>query len=285
VTLNGRPHPRAVLTQDEILAGGELVFELGPAASRWGKDEADRPHTAVAGVAVTPAPVAEGPALVEGTATLKLLAAQPGDVIRYTLDGHAPDERSPRYGGPLTVRAPATVTFRAYRDGVPESGGGGARRKLDPRRRVRLASKPNPQYLAGGDQALSDGLRGGTDFAWAAGRASPASSSRPSLDLGRVQPLHHVSTGFLHDQASWIFLPLEVSYEVSTDGKTWRQAGTVAGDVDPHQERAARRELGVAVSGQARFVRVKTRSLLKVPPWHPGAGGTAHLFADEIVVE
>ena len=36
---------------------------------------------------------------------------------------------------------------------------------------------------------------------------------------------------------------------------------------------------------RARHVRVRTRSLLKVPPWHPGAGGNAHVFADEIVVE
>src|SRR6185436_6867852 len=90
--------------------------------------------------------------------------AQPGDVIRYTVDGHAPDERSPRYGGPLTVRAPATVTFRAYRDGVPSPVVEAPVRKLDPRQRVRLGSKPNPQYLAGGEQALANGLHGGADF-------------------------------------------------------------------------------------------------------------------------
>jgi hypothetical protein len=285
VRLNGRPHPRSVLTEDEILVGGELVFELGPAPSSWGSGEADRPHTAVTGVAATPAPIAEGPALVERSATLTLAAAAPGDVIRYTLDGHPPDERSPRYSRPLTVAAPATVNFRAWRDGVPSPLVEAPVRKLDPRRRIRLVSKPNPQYAAGGDQALIDGLRGGIDFRLGRWQGFSGVELVAELDLGRVMPVHHVSTGFLHDQASWIFLPLEVSYELSLDGKSWRPAGAAAGDVDPHQERPARRELGVAVSGSARFIRVKTRSLLRCPSWHPGAGGPAHVFADEIAVD
>jgi hypothetical protein len=159
-------------------------------------------------------------------------------------------------------------------------------RKLDPHRRVRLAVAPNPQYTGGGDQALVDGLRGGTDFRLGRWQGFSGVELEAELDLGRVRPLRRIATGFLHDQASWIFLPLEVSYEVSSDGHAWRAAGTASGDVDPHQERAVRRELAVAVPGtRARFIRVRTRSLLKVPAWHPGAGGPAHLFVDEIVVE
>src|SRR5687768_12349335 len=110
VRLNGQPHPRAVLTQEQILAGGELVFELGSAPSAWGSAPADRPRTAVTGVAVTPAPVAQGPALVKSTGELALVPAAPGDTIHYTRDGRVPDQRSARYQGPLTVTAPATVT-------------------------------------------------------------------------------------------------------------------------------------------------------------------------------
>jgi len=286
VRLNGRPHPRAVLTQDEILAGGELVFELGPAPSAWGSAEADRPHTAVPGVAVTPAPVAEGPSLVERTATVALVPAAPGDVIRFTLDGRPPDERSPIYQQPLTVTAPAAVTFRAWRDGLPSPPVEAPVRKLDPGRRVRLLATPSPQYTGGGDQALADGLRGAPDFRLGRWQGFLGRELEAELDLGRVRPVHRIATGFLHDQASWIFLPLEVSYDVSTDGHTWHPAGTATSDVDPHQERPARHELAVEVPGtRARFIRVRTRSLLKCPPWHPGAGSAAHVFADEIVVE
>jgi predicted alpha-1,2-mannosidase len=286
VELNGRNHRRAVLTEDEILAGGELLFELGPSPTTWGSLEVDRPHTAITGVAVTPAPVAEGPTLVEKTAAIALLPAAPGDVIRYTLDGRAPDERSPRYERPLTVSAPATVTFRAWRGGVPSPVVEAPVRKLDPGRRLRLGSKPEPQYTGGGEQALVDGLRGAADFRLGRWQGFSGGELEAELDLGRSMPLHRISTGFLHDQASWIFLPIEVTYEISTDGHAWRVAGAAAPDVDAHQERAVRRELAVELPGtRARFVRVRTRSLRTCPAWHPGAGHPAHVFADEITVE
>jgi predicted alpha-1,2-mannosidase len=285
VRLNGRPHARAVLTQDQILAGGELVFELGPAPSAWGTAEADRPRTA-AGATVTPAPVAEGPALVKATAQLALVPAAPGDAIHYARDGRIPDQSSPRYTGPLTVVAPATLTFRAFRDGVPSPPVEAPVRKLDPTRVIHLKTRPSDQYTGGGDQALIDGQRGGKDFRLGRWQGFSGVELVAELDLGRPGPIRRIATGFLHDQASWIFLPQEVSYDLSLDGVSWRPAGTVAGDIDPHQERAERRELGVSVPGTtARFVRVRTRSLLRCPPWHPGAGGAAHLFADELLVE
>jgi hypothetical protein len=36
---------------------------------------------------------------------------------------------------------------------------------------------------------------------------------------------------------------------------------------------------------EARFVRIKARNVGICPDWHPGAGGKAWLFVDEIVVE
>jgi hypothetical protein len=40
-----------------------------------------------------------------------------------------------------------------------------------------------------------------------------------------VTPLHRITTGFLHDQGSWIFLPQEVAYEVSLDGRPGEPPG------------------------------------------------------------
>ena len=34
-----------------------------------------------------------------------------------------------------------------------------------------------------------------------------------------------------------------------------------------------------------RYIKVKAESIKKCPEWHPGAGGKAWLFIDEIVVE
>ena len=37
--------------------------------------------------------------------------------------------------------------------------------------------------------------------------------------------------------------------------------------------------------GPARFVRVLARKHERLPDWHPGAGGEASIFVNEIVVE
>ena len=46
------------------------------------------------------------------------------------------------------------------------------------------------------------------------------------------------------------------------------------------------RDLTVATGrGEARYVRIVARNVGTCPPWHPGAGGKAWLFVDEIIVE
>jgi len=286
VQLDGKPQTRAVLTHEAIVAGGELVFELGATPSTWGSGAAERPRTGVTAAQVAPAPVAEGPTLTMGTAEIKLIAAGAEDVIHYTLDGRVPDESAPLYSAPLTVTAPATVTFRAYRHGVPSPVVEAPVRKLDPGRKITVLHPPSRQYTAGGDQALIDGLRGGLDFRLGRWQGFSGVELEAELDLGHPVAIHRVSTGFLHDQNSWIFLPHEVSYDVSDDGRSWRPLGSATSDIDPHREDPVRHDFAVEAAGvRARYVRVRTRSFIDNPPWHRGFGGHAHLFADEITVE
>jgi predicted alpha-1,2-mannosidase len=286
VRLNGRPYSRAVLPHDVILAGGELLFELGERPSSWGTREEDRPRSAVGGIAVTPAPVAAGPDLAGGPTTLTLVAAGAADAIHYTLDGGTPDLASPRYGAPLTVVPPASVTFRALRGDVWSPVVQAMVRYLDPRRHLTLRSPVESQYSGGGDQALLDGRRGSTDFRLGRWQGFEGVELDLDLDLGEIREVRHLSLGFLHDQNSWIFLPQQVRYSVSDDGQAWRDVGSVGTDLDPHQEAAERREFRLDLPPtRARHVRVQTRSFLQCPAWHKGAGHKAHLFADELTVE
>src|SRR5204863_2202926 len=104
-----------------------------------GSAPGERPRTAVPGATVTPAPVAEGPTRAQGTAAIRLVPAAPGDAVYYTLGGGAPDQR---YRRPLTVTAPATITFRAVRGGVPSPLVQTTVDKIDPARRITLSSAP-----------------------------------------------------------------------------------------------------------------------------------------------
>ncbi len=108
------------------------------------------------------------------------------------------------------------------------------------------------------------------------------------LDLGRIMPVVAISAGFLQDQASWIFLPLELEFQTSIDGNEYK---TIAFEPDPLEyglssdDKVMKKNLTAVIAGNAiRYIRIKARNNI-LPGWHPGAGKGAWLFVDEIIVE
>ncbi len=105
-----------------------------------------------------------------------------------------------------------------------------------------------------------------------------------TLDLGGPKNVTRVGLDCLQGQGGWIFLPRSVEFSVSTDGIGWREIGLVDIPVEADPERLAQ-NIAVAADGSAvQYVRVVARNQ-PLPDWHPGAGGDAWIFADEIVIE
>ncbi len=284
--LDGRPYSRAFITHDMLMHGGELTFRLGPAPSTWGSAKEDRPRTAITDELVTPAPVGEGTTPFRDRTSVTLRASDPRDEIHYTLDGSEPGSASERYASPLTLTDTDTVRFRALRGSVWSPPVEATFRKIDPKLKLTLRNPIHPQYRAGGEDALIDGIRGGDDFRLGTWQGYSGVDLDAELDLGELREVHRVATGFLHDQESWIFFPLEVTYSVSEDGQTWTDAGTARSDLDPRHEGAVVREFAVELPRmKVRYVRVHAKSPIVCPAWHRGAGNKAFLFADEIVVQ
>jgi predicted alpha-1,2-mannosidase len=284
--LNGRPHLRATLTHDDLLAGGELVFDLGAEPSPWGATTEPVRRIDSAVERIVPAPVAEGPEVFVDIAEIRLLGADPADALFYTLDGTEPYERSDRYASPLRVATDGSVTFRARRGTDWSPTVVASWRRIDPRLRLTLRTPIHPQYRAGGELALIDGLRGGDDFRLGTWQGYYGVDLDADLDLGESREVRRVAVGFLHDQNSWIFLPLELRVSLSDDGEHWSEAGTAVSDLDPRYPSAAVREFAVAIPPtHARHVRIHAASPIVCPEWHKGAGNKAFLFADEILVE
>ena len=119
LTLNGRPYERLWLPIDTILAGGELVFTMGPEPNRsWATTPAARPP--LPHYVPAPLPVISFDDRVFLRSTRVTLSC-PGHkaVIRYTLDGSLPDERSPVYRKPLLIDRSTTLRARCYVQGLP----------------------------------------------------------------------------------------------------------------------------------------------------------------------
>jgi alpha-mannosidase len=61
--------------------------------------------------------IATGQRVFTDTLAVTLTSPTPGAVIRYTLDGSAPGDASPRYAGPIVLGESATLTARAFAPG------------------------------------------------------------------------------------------------------------------------------------------------------------------------
>jgi hypothetical protein len=81
-------------------------------------------------------------------------------------------------------------------------------------------------------------------------------------------------------------MPREIYFELSSDGHTYRPGVTVPVNVPEREYGVIIKELAASFpDAEARYVRVKARTYGKLPSWHPGSGGDAWIFVDEIIVE
>jgi len=81
-------------------------------------------------------------------------------------------------------------------------------------------------------------------------------------------------------------MPRAVDFELSTDGTNFVPVLSLANEVSDKDYAVIVKDLVGTVHPQpARYVKMTAHNYGKIPPWHPGAGGDAFIFADEIIIE
>jgi predicted alpha-1,2-mannosidase len=287
-TLDGKEYQKCFITHEDILAGKELAFVMGPVPNKaWGSKPGDYPVSAISDELITPVPSVEtGKRTFQDSTLITLSCPLPGAVIRYTLDGKPADKNAMVYIKPFVIRDRTILKAVTFRDGMSASFPIEAVFDRIPKnRKITLNTKYAGQYSAGGDIALIDFVRGGPNFRTGTWQGYDGVDLDAVIDLGQVQKLDRLSAGFLQDPGSWIFYPVEVDYYLSTDGKNFKQAASVKNDVPDDRQIATTKEFTAALRGaKARYIRVLAKNRGVCPPWHAGAGQKAWIFADEITI-
>ena len=94
-----------------------------------------------------------------------------------------------------------------------------------------------------------------------------------------------LGAGFLQDTRSWIWMPTHIEFEYSIDGLNFSKIADIKTDVEVTDMSPTIRDYKTPVKPvTARFVRVHAYNFGKIPSWHPGAGGDAWIFVDELIV-
>lgn len=211
-----------------------------------------------------------------------------GARLYYSLNGSEPL----LYSEPFHISANTSISAFAERI-IPDRAGSPFHSmpamahfvKVDRKLSIELETDHAQQYSAGGDQALVDGLRGGDDYRTGEWQGFEGEDLIATIDLGKPMRLDRVGLSALQDQRSWIWLPADVQFAFSANGRQWSTSiatHTIARDT----MEALTTELWTEpISKRARYIKVIARNAGPCPEWHPGNGGPSWIFADEVLIE
>lgn len=286
--INGKPYANTWIGHEVLTAGGSLEFDLDKKPGNWGSEEKTWPVSAIEGPAMVPVPfVASGATVFKNRTVVTLGCADPEAKIRYMLADITGKVQWRDYTGPITIDRAQRMFMNAERGNVKSNAVMVEFRRIRGDMKVLRYEYPySPQYTAGGDDGLVDGIRGSADFRTGGWQGFEGKNLDFVIDLGSQQKINRVRANFLQDENSWIFFPTQLQVEISEDGKKFVPAGQVVCDVPPSQTGLLQKELEVEVKGKkARYLRVIGVSLGQCPATHKGAGYPSWIFSDEVSVE
>lgn len=205
--------------------------------------------------------------------------------IHYTLDGTVPDSSSPVYRSPFMINQTTTVNAKAIEPGVysfnreKEFHFINADTVLYNQPVFNQQAELDPFALMDGEVGFLEGPKDN----WVGFRDDLVIT----VDLAKPTDIHSLTTRFLQDK--WVvFIPPELTYEVSTDGKKYKRvfdtslASVNAADKNKNFVKAITGEIN---KEDVTSIRIRAENYGTVPESHErSAGEHTLLFTDEIII-
>jgi hypothetical protein len=230
-------------------------------------------------------PIIEGKDRVfKGSTNVSIKNNTPNAKIFYSIDGSEPnlEYKQSFTVDKTTIIKAVSINSKGEKSQVVES----KLLRLPHDWSVQLFSKYNRQYTGGGDQGLIDGIRGTTNFASGEWQGYQSQDFIAVIDMQKQTEIKKLGGGFLQVARSWIWMPTKIEFEVSSDNVSFTKVAEIKTDVSPEDMKEQFRDYKAEIKPtKARYVRVKATNLGKIPAWHPGAGGDAFIFVDEIFID
>jgi len=281
---NKRPHNKSFITHEDLMAGGQWIFEMSTEPSLWGSAIQNRPKTNIEHHAiVTPPFIGSGAISFPGTTEVALATISPQSNIFYALK----DQKFQRYNKPFSIDDSNVLRTYAAIKGVRSDTIETQFYKYDANRSITLNYEYANEYSAGGNDALIDGIRGTTDFRSGAWQGIKNEDMGVFIDLGSIKTVNEISLNFLKDQRSWIFYPTNVSIDLLDENKRVIAQTSMNLPETGKEEVSEIYEASFSFeSKKARYLKVNAKNYGLLPQWHLGYPykGTAWIFVDEISI-
>ena len=285
--LNNKVHTGSYFVHEDIMKGGELVFELvDKAQTDWANTDKDLPNSIIKDELIVPVPFFENvTSKFKRSTAIKINSMDPSADIYYRILN--PDKGSGflKYKRPVTIST--SVNIQAYAVvGKEKSRIINQHFHLIPNNwSIEIQSMVHPMYTAGGPDALIDGLKGNTNWKTGNWQSYYDRDFEAIVDLQSIQPVNYIGIHVLEDVSPWILFPKELIVYTSLDGKYFEEAGRTVNNQLPSTGAAKTREMGVDTNTRARYIKIRAVNGGVLPSWHESNGSPSHLFIDEIIVK
>jgi hypothetical protein len=280
--LNGKTYKASFLLHQAIMKGGEISFEMGSQPNKdWGTGKKNEPATAIADNLIVPAPYTVDNEKTFTQSKDVRLSGPEGAKIFFS-DGKGTKE----YTQAVHFTETGKLRFYAEYKGTASPWITSEFLKIKDDKDATLKNPPAHQYSGNGAVTLIDGLRGTSDYRVGGWLGFEKVDLEAVLDLRSLKKVKSLGAGFLQDQNSWIFMPSQVEFLVSTDGINYTPVGTVKNDIPTDKPGTILKDFSLTINEtEARYVKVIGKSLGTCPEGHKGFPNPCWIFCDELIAE
>lgn len=244
---------------------------------------------------IIPVPTIQAESIVfKDKLQIEIKSQNPKDNIYYFIHSKI-DAKSAKditiYQGPFEITETSKIEFHCQNGDKQSNSVIATFYKKPNNYTINIKSKYNPQYHAGGPEALIDGIFGTENWKKGEWHGYQSQDFEAVIDLQVEKPLFSFKANFLQDSRSWILMPTELEFLVSTDNINFTSVGIFDiaknTDIKPENTDIKTMDYGILLDHKttARYVKVIAKNYGKLPEWHQGFGGDAFIFIDEITVK
>lgn len=237
-------------------------------------------------VDVSPDPVISYSITPEHSAIVWISASASDGVLRYAID-KAPDQHSPVYHSNISIKKAGVFYATIFKDGKPLASSQAfipVNKALG--KPVKFINPYDEHYTAAGDGSLTDGIMGTTAFKDNKWIGYSGKDMNVVVDMETPTLAKRVTTSFLADANSGIFLPSLIEVYTSADGVNFTKEGEVANTKGTVRGEPYLQKYTIDVKSKTiRYIRVVAKTIGAIPDGYLFKGSTSWLFTDELLVE
>lgn len=160
--------------------------------------------------------------------------------------------------------------------------------RKNPNVSLKLDTKYSNQYAASGENALIDGLMGGSEFRTGDWQGFYGKDVVATVTFKEPMAIHEFGASCIRDQKAWIFLPKEIRFEVSYDGITYQNPQVISIPQATQRDKNPFNCMFTTLIETDKVRKIKSIRYTIVnpgncPEWHLGVGNPTWMFIDELI--